>query len=434
MFNILRQSSARRLIILSILALFIFLAAVIRQQMNELTSVITPVEAGSDQVIISWQTRLEKNPNDAAAYAQLGLAYLQQGRETADPQLHTLAEQAFNEALTRDAQQADALMGQGMLALARHDFQVGLQWGQRARKANPFRAQILGILVDAHTELGQYEEAVAMAQEMIDLRPDLASYSRVSYLRELHGDVNGAIGAMETAVATTLPGSESWAWTQVQLGHLFLNKGDVDKAEAIYEEALYYRPDYPYALGGLARVQAARGNDEAAIEILRPLVERFPLPEFAILLGDLYTINQQTEAARQQYDLVRLMQQLNEQAGVSVDLELGLFEADHGQPATAVQKARAAYHSRPSIFAADVVSWALYQDGQYEEAWVYAQEALRLGTQDALLHYHAGKIAQALGDARQAQIYLEKALIINPTFSILYAPDAQAILANYSSR
>jgi tetratricopeptide (TPR) repeat protein len=324
-------------------------------------------------------------------------------------------------------------MGQGMLALARHDFQAGLQWGQKAREANPFRAQILGVLVDAHTELGQYEEAVAMAQEMIDLRPDLASYSRVSYLRELHGDLNGAIGAMEMAVAAGLPSSESWAWTQVQLGHLFLNKGDVDKAEAIYEEALYYRQDYPYALGGLARVQAARGNHEAAIEILRPLVERLPLPEFAILLGDLYTANQQPEVAQQQYDLVKLIQQLNEQAGVSVDLELALFEADHGQPATAVQKARVAYQARPSILAADVLSWALYQDGHYEEAWVYAQEALRLGTQDALLHYHAGKIAQALGDARQAQTYLEKALTINPTFSILYAPDAQATLANYSS-
>jgi tetratricopeptide (TPR) repeat protein len=269
---------------------------------------------------------------------------------------------------------------------------------------------------------------------MVDLRPDLASYSRISYLRELHGDVTGAATAMETAVSFGFPGDEEWAWAQVQLGNLYFNQGAFDKAKAIYEEALYYRPNYAYALGGLGRIAAARGNYEAAIMQLQPLVERLPLPEFAIMLGDLYTVTDQPEAAQQQYELVRFIQRLNEQAGMSVDLELALFEADQGEPITAVTKARLAYGYRPSITAADVLAWALYQDGEYQEAWRYAQEALRLGTQDALMHYHAGKIAYALGDKETAQNYLLTALAINPAFSIPYAVDAQAILDSYPAK
>jgi tetratricopeptide (TPR) repeat protein len=374
-------------------------AAIIRQRLNVApVPTVTAVEESSATAVSQWQARVAQNPDNANAYTGLGLAYLQRVRETADPTLYTLAEQALNEALAHDPQQADALMGQGILALARHDFEAALVWGEKAREQNPYRAQIVGILVDAYVELGRYEEAVTAAQTMVDLRPDVASYSRVSYLRELHGDVAGAIVAMATAVSSGIPGSEETAWTQVQLGNLYLNSGDLEEAEAIYRETLHYRPDYAYAVAGLARVQAARGEHGAAIELVRPLVERLPLPEFAILLGEWYEATGQPEMADQQYDLVRFIQQLNVAAGMNVDVEMALFEANHGDPVRAVEMARVGYGRRPNIYAADALAWALYQNGQLEEASRYSQEALRLGTQDAWLHHHAGMIAQALGE------------------------------------
>ncbi|MCI0396003.1 MAG: hypothetical protein L0322_13835, partial [Chloroflexi bacterium] len=179
----------------------------------------------------------------------------------------------------------------------------------------------------------------------------------------------------------------------------------------------------------LARVAAAHGHYGKAIALYQSIVQRLPLPEFAIPLGELYEITGQADQARQQYDLVRAIQQLNAAAGVDVDLELALFDADHGvDPAAALEKARAAYSRRPSIYAADVLAWTLYRNGRYEEAWTYSQQALRLGTRDALLHYHAGMIAQALGRETAAHRHLQEALAINPYFSILYAPQAQAAL------
>jgi tetratricopeptide (TPR) repeat protein len=389
-----------------------------------------PIELSSQEAIRKLESRLQNNPDDTYAYAQLGLGLLQQVRESGDLSLYTRAGKAFSEALARDPKQLDALVGQGILALALHDFPGALDWANKAWAINPFRAQILGIMVDGQVELGRYDEAVATLQKMVDLRPDLDSYSRVSYLCDLYGDVDGAIEAMRSAVQTALPGSESWAWTLTHLGHLYFNRGDIKEAAAIYEQVLTAKANYPYALAGQARVAAAQGNTAEAITIYQQITERLPLPEFIIALGELYEATSQPDAARQQYDLVGVIQQLNAAAGMNVDLEMALFTASHGDdPAAAVQQARAAYAERPTIHAADTLAWALYQQGEYQEAWQYSQEALRLGTKDAMLHFHAGMIATKVGDTEAARTHLQTALAINPHFSPLYGPVAQEALA-----
>jgi Tfp pilus assembly protein PilF len=84
---------------------------------------------------------------------------------------------------------------------------------------------------------------------------------------------------------------------------------------------------------------------------------------------------------------------------------------------------------RPSIHAADVLAWALYQTGDYTEAKAASQQALRLGTRDALMLYHAGMIALKLGETAQAEAYLSQALVLNPHFSLRYADQARQTLA-----
>lgn len=383
-------------------------------------------------LIAKYQEDIVRNPENPAAYGRLGLAYLQQVRETADASLYNQAELAFQEALSRDRQQLEALMGMAILALARHDFQGALDWAGQAGRIAPHKVEILGILVDAQVELGQYEQAAATAQEMVNLKPGLASYSRASYIRELFGDPAGAIVAMQAAVDAGGPGQEGTAWSQVQLGHLYFNQGSWDEAALSYQTALQTYPDYPYALAGLARVKAAQGQLDEAIALYEPLVQRLPLPQFAIELGDLYALSGRDNDAQNQYNLVRVIQQLNVTAGMNVDLELALFEADYGDPAQALQQARTAYALRPSIYGADVLGWALYQNGQYEEAQSYSQEALRLGTQDALLYFHAGMIAYQLGEMAPAGQYLQQSLRLNPAFSLRLAPQAQTILTQLS--
>jgi tetratricopeptide (TPR) repeat protein len=396
-----------------------------------------PAELGDERVIAGLQERIRRNPDDADAYAQLGLAQLQRVRETADLSLYGKAEAAFAAALKRDPRQFEALVGQGQLALARHQFAAALRWGEQARDINPFSALPYGIIGDANVELGRYEAGATAMRKMVETRPDLNSYSRISYIHELHGDGDGAIAAMRQAVEAGGLGSESALWTQIQLGNLYFNRGDLRMAEQIYVAALQIRPTYVYAQAGVARVRAAQGRTDLALLGYEDIVKRLPLPEFVIALGDLYEATGKPAEARRQYDLVRAMQQLNAGAGMDVDLELALFDADHSldklgvggaDPAATVERARAAYNRRPSIYAADALAWALYAAGDYTAARRYSQEALRLGTRDATLHYHAGMIAYALGDRATARAELEQALAINPYFSVRHAPTARATL------
>jgi tetratricopeptide (TPR) repeat protein len=398
-----------------------------------------PLELGAAQTIEQLQERIRRNPDDPGAYAKLGLALIQRVRETADPTLYARAEQAFAEALRRDPQSLDALAGQGSLALSRHTFADALRYGEQAREINPYRAEIYGIIGDAQIELGQYEAALDTIQKMVDTRPALNSYSRASYLRELQGDTAGAIDIMRRAVGAGVPGSENMLWAQVQLGHLYFNSGDLERAEQAYSEALQLRPDYLYAFAGIARIDAARGNYKQAIAQYRRIVKTLPLPEFVIALGDVYEANGQPSEAKRQYDLVHAMQQLNASAGMDVDLELALFDADHtsagngADQASVVERAQASYQRRPSIYGADALAWALYQHGQYAEAWRYSQLALRLGTRDAAMHFHAGMIALALGDRAGARQLLDQALAINPYFSLRDAKQARQMLAELDS-
>jgi tetratricopeptide (TPR) repeat protein len=385
--------------------------------------------ASTDKLIQSLQERLRANPNDWQSFSQLGLAYLQKARDTGDPTYYLKTEEALDKALALQPDDYVSISARGALALARHDFSAALEWGEKARQINPDRTYAYGVVADGQIELGRYEEAVETLQTMVDLRPDMSSYSRISYMRELHGDTEGALEMMQRAVDSGTPNAESTAWVRTQLANLYFNSGDLEQAELEYQLTLQNHPNYVYALAGLGRVRAAQGELEDAIEYLHDAVTMMPMPEFVITLGDLYHAAGQQQSADQQYQLVAAIETLYRANGVDMDMEIALFNADHEKNMTeTVALARKAYANRPSIHGADALAWALYKSGKYEEARKYSAEALKLDTKDSLKLFHAGMIALKLGDKVQARQYLEEALAINHHFSILYADEAQATL------
>jgi tetratricopeptide (TPR) repeat protein len=385
--------------------------------------------SSTDRLIASFQRRLKDDPEDFSSYVNLANAYLQKVRETGDPSLYAKAEDLLDRAKKIEPHNPELFATRGILALARHDFALALEFGERALASNPESARYHGIVGDAQIELGRYEEAIASYQKMIDLRPDFSSYSRVAYARELYGDPEGAIQAMQDAVEAGAPVPENKAWAYVQLGNLRFTTGQLEEAAKEYDLAAKTLPDYPPALAGQARIAAARGELEDAAALYQQAFDRMPLAEYAILLGDVYAEMGERQKAAQQYALVRVIDKLYRANGVNTDLEIALFYADHDMKLqTSLQKARAAYEARPSIHAADVLAWTLYKTGNYEEAQRYSSEALKLGTRDSLKLFHAGMIAKALGYDEQAQKYLQQAIDLNPHFSLLYSNTATAAL------
>ncbi len=383
----------------------------------------------TDSQISAYQDKLKTKPNDSVSLARLGLAYLQKVREIGDPTYYGKAEGVLKKALEIDPKNVEALGGMGSLSLSRHQFAQGLEWGQKAQQLKPDQSYNYGVMGDALVELGRYDEAVTIVQRMVDLRPDISSYARVSYLRELYGKYDEAIEAMQEAVTAGGPTLENRAYVTYQLGNLYFNKGDLAKAEESYQQAMAYFPNYVYAQAGMGKIKAARGDLEGAIALYLPVTQRMPLAEFIIELGDLYAAAGKTTEANRQYELVRTISKLYADNGVDSDLEMALFDADHDNKLPeALARARQQMKIRPSIKASDVLAWTLYKTGDYQAAAEASKQALRLGTRDSLMYFHAGMIAAKLGQTAEAKSWLEKALAQNPNFSFRYAPIARQTL------
>jgi tetratricopeptide (TPR) repeat protein len=390
-------------------------------------------ETALDARIRSLQETLRSGDERAKgpAATMLGQAYLQKARETGDPGYYPKAEALFHQALAADGDDVEAIVGLGTLALARHEFAVALEWGERARVLEPYHAAAYGVIGDAQVELGRYDDAAETVQAMVNLRPDLGSYSRVSYLRELMGDREGALLAMEQAATAGSGYAENVAWVHVQLGNLRFDGGDLAGAAREYATALAAAPTFAPGLAGQARVAAASGDLDHAAELYAQAVQVIPLPEFVVAYGDVLSAAGRQDEAKAQYALVSAIQQLYAANGVDTDLELALFTADHGRPEDlpiAVARARAQVAARPSIVAWNILGWTLYRSGDLDGAAEASEQALRLGTQNALMQFHAGMIAAARGQSAEAIALLESALDLNPHFSIRYAPEARATL------
>ena len=346
--------------------------------------------SANERAIPKLQEKLKGEPANAEWNSALGHAYLQKARETGDPAYYPKSEELFRRALASKPDYVEALVGQASLAMSRHEFARAREMAERSLKLNPDVVAAYGVLTDAQVELGEYDAAIKTLGTMVRMKPNLSSYSRISYLRELTGDVDGAIQAMHMAVDSGSPDGENTAWCMVQLGNLYMISHRPTDADLQFRMALTRFPNYVHALAGLARVAVSRKDFDNAVVFYEKAIAAVPLPEFLIGLGEAYVALGKLPEARKQFDLVRDIQSIYKANGVNMDLEMVLFAVDHGgNQKEAVETARQEWSRRKSIKVADAYAWALYRSGRVSEAREMMKQALRLGTRDPLLLQHA---------------------------------------------
>jgi tetratricopeptide (TPR) repeat protein len=390
----------------------------------------TAIPRTTEGTIAQAQATLADDPDRLSALDALAGASLDRARQTGDPTWNTTATEAAQRALAIDPRSFDALDVMGTLALTRHEFRQALVWARRSLAVAPTRVAPLGVRADALIELGRYREGFATIDRRLELRPDLPSYSRASYARELQGDRVSAIALMELAVDAGGPGTESRAWTRVQLGLLRFGGGDLDGAEREMRRALSERPGDARATAGLARVMAARGRLDRAAALYSRAIDRVPLPEYPAALAEIHLAEGNTAAAREDLALVGAMQKLLAANGSNVDLDISAIDADFHTPgAPDIALARRGRAARPGVIGDQVLGWVLTRAGQCAEGDRMATRSLRLGTRDALMLFQAGMAASCAGHAESARQRLSAALALNPAFSVRWAPVARRELA-----
>ncbi|GAA5702773.1 hypothetical protein AQJ43_17305 [Streptomyces avermitilis] len=383
-----------------------------------------------DASITSLQAHLRAQPKDFGGWATLGLAYIEQARTKGDPSRYPQAQRALDRSLRLRPDNDPALAGRAALAAARHDFHGALTYADRALKQNPYSERALSSRIDALVELGRYDDASKAADVADQRRPGVPVFTRYAYVRELRGDVKTARRVLEQALSTATSRGDI-SYVASALGQLAWNQGEYKAALTYYARALAADDSYLPALEGRARAQAAQGDSAAAIRGMEQVVERFPLPQPLVELGELYEARGKKgnpQKARDQYALVDAWVALARANGVNADLDTALAAADHGDAKAALKAARAEWARRHTVHTADALAWALHVNGRDKDALPYARRATATGYHNASFLYHRGIIERAAGDAKDARASLKSALDLNPGFSPLGAREARTAL------
>jgi tetratricopeptide (TPR) repeat protein len=382
----------------------------------------------TDNQISYYQELLKRNSQNAKAYYGLGDAMIRKARETGDASYFNRAEDALKKSLEIAPRNSGAMRHLAYVFYSRHEFEAAAEHARKAVEMNSRDGDAHGVLGDALLEVGEYAEAKAAYERMMQLDRSLYSYSRLAGLKSFGGDLAGSISNLKTAIAlgkVTKQPAESIAWVEWQLGGDYFSQGNLAEAENCYQQALKTYPRYYRALASLGQLRAAQQRYDEAIALYQNAIGIIPMPEYIAALGDIYTKVGKLDEARRQYELVEYIGKLSAINQAMYNRELAYFYADHDmKPAEGLELAKRELEYRKDIYAYDVVAWNLFRNGQFEEAREAINQALKLGTKDAKLFYHAGMIFNRLGDKRKAKDYLGRALATNPHFHPLFADNA----------
>ena len=382
----------------------------------------------TDQAIRLFQQRVERNPRDFVSMAILGEAHALKARESGDPSGYERAEEALRKSLVQLPGYTRARTTLALVLCNRHRFAEGLALAAQVYNENPGNLTALAAMGDAQLELGRYSAAEATYQELLSASTEPSTLARMARLAELKGQTDEALRLLRRAAddERKTGDAKAAAWYQVRLGEISFDAGRLDDAEHAFRAILKEFPDHHDATADLGKVLAARGRYDESIALLKKAVAIAAEPAVLAALGDLYARNGQEGLAQRTYA------RLEETALRYPEYrrELSLFYSQHDrQLQRALDLAQKELEARPDVYGYDALAWALYKEGRPGEAAKAMAEALKLGTRDARLFYHAGMIYDRLGDRAKAATWLGRALALNPHFSLRDAEEAQRTLA-----
>ena len=364
-------------------------------------------------------------------------AYLDRSRVSGGLDDLNRAATALDRAARTAPYPAQVAVRRAQVAFSLHDWLGAMRRADAVLRDDPTNLAALGVAADARLETGDEAGARSGYQQLAQLAPSPAAWSRLGRMAFLTGHADSAVPLVARAadVSRQEGAPDAEAFYEFQLGDLQRAAGNLDGAMASYQRALVALPDYVPAMAGLAAVRNAQGDRDGAIELLETATARLPQPELVAALGDLYALAGRPADAQAQYRLVDGIAKLSAASGSVYDRQLSLFAADHDRDvAAAVRRARAELAVRRDVYGHDAMAWTLFAAGQIDAAATEAAAALALGTPDPRIAYHAGLIAVVQGDDARALPLLRLAVRGIAMLPPLQQPRARDALAELEAR
>ena len=394
------------------LLIILFVALATFAQSVPIKSRMSPAERS----MAAAQRLIAKDPKDFEAYNALALALSRRARETSDANFYAQAEDALKKSFEISPGNFDGERTAVWLLLGKHEFAAALEKAKELNQKMPDDVMLYGFLTDANVELGNYDDAEKTAQWMLNLRPgNFPGITRAAYLRELFGDVDGALELMNMAYDSTPPSeAEDRAWILSQMGHLQLVSGKIAEAAETLQQALAIFPGYHYALQNLAKVRIEQKKYEEAVSLLRQRYEAAPHAENLYDLAAALEIAGRTQDAKKAFAEFEAKSLSESARADNSNRELIFYYADHAHhPGKALQVASGEFAHRHDVFTLDAYAWALHVNGRNQEARKQIERALAIGIRDANMLWHAGEIALSTGDRVAAEGYLHESVVLN---------------------
>jgi tetratricopeptide (TPR) repeat protein len=393
--------------LVTVAALLLFALAAAAQTETHPPAGRSPAEVAIAQA----NQAIEKNPNTPEPYNSLALALARRARETSDVNFYLRAQESLQKSLTISPGNFGAEKTRIWILLGQHEFAKALDAAKLLNQRVPDDVLIYGFMTDANVELGNYEDAEKACNWMLKLRPgNIPGLTRAAYLRELLGDLDGAVQLMTMAYQGTPTGEvEDRAWILTQTAHLKLIAGKTSEAEQILQQALTLFPDYHYALGTLAKVRIEQKRYDSAVALLQKRYDAAPHAENLYELAEALEMSGHKESAAHAFADFEKKSLAESQKADNSNHELTLFYANHAQqPAKAVEVAQRESVRRRDVHTLDAYAWALHMNGQNQEAQRQMEKVLALGVKDPAILRHAEQIEATSEKMARAQKGVER--------------------------
>ena len=382
--------------------------------------------------IAFYKERVERDPTGATDLAQLASLYLQRSRETGDPNDAIRAEKASRLSLhNRTSRNNKAAQILASSLLSQHRFADALVVARALSARNPDLPTLRAAVGEIEMELGDYDAARESFRSVAGEVNDLSVLPRLARWAEIEGKPEEGEQLLRLSLARALRQRrlprEQLAWFWLRLGDVELRSGRVDAAESAYKSGLATHPGDYRILAALAHLSAVRHRWKQAVSYGQDAIASSLDPATLGTLSDSYSAIGDTAAGA---EYARALDAAVLKQPGAYHRAWSLFLLDHDRHvATVTRKVRAELQTRRDIYGYDLLAWALYKQHRGVDAEHAMAKALREGTVDALLFYHAGMIERSLGNTAAARAQLTRALAVNPYFQTAAPDSARAALA-----